>query len=229
MIQIENRHNSLPGLPERSPQTKSITPSENPVAESNLIKDNNGELHAGDFALNNWKSKTLFALINCWLVYHLAASVITPATVVPASDLLMKCRRGFAGYMQLTHLDHGWSFFSPEPGSSVLLGFHLEYADGTVESIRLPDRHVNRPRLLYHRYFMLTEFSGRLRDATDEVQQMWYQGFARGIGRRHGATRVRLERITHLLPNPRRIQAGAGLEAPLSYETEQLGVFECYD
>ena len=68
-----------------------------------------------------------------------------------------------------------------------------------------------------------------LKYATDEVQQMWYQAFARGIGRRYGATRVRLERITHLLPNLRRIQAGASLEAPLSYETEQLGVFECYD
>jgi hypothetical protein len=76
-------------------------------------------------------------------------------------------------YSQWMYLDHGYFFFAPNPGPGHLLRIsasddplppaaeHRSQEDAaTSDAIvnLLPDRKSQFPRLLYHRYFMLSEF-----------------------------------------------------------------------
>ena len=54
-----------------------------------------------------------------------------------------------------------------------------------------------QPRLLYHRHFMLTE---HMNDAPEDLARLWYESYAKHIGRKYGATRVSLTQQTHYLP-----------------------------
>ena len=103
--------------------------------------------------------------VNLWLVFHLAAIIIAPAAVGPASDLVLAAWDQFQPYLEVLYLNHGYHFFAPEPEESTLLVFEAERADGTVVRGRIPDR-ATQPRLLYHRYFMLTE---HMKDASEEL------------------------------------------------------------
>jgi hypothetical protein len=55
-------------------------------------------------------------------------------------------------------LDHGYAFFAPEPGPLHLVRYKVEFSDGRppVEG-RFPNLAEERPRLMYHRYFMMAE------------------------------------------------------------------------
>lgn len=76
-------------------------------------------------------------------------------------------------YSQWMYLDHGYFFFAPNPGPGHLLRIsasddplppaveHRSQEDETTSDALvhlLPDRKSQSPRLLYHRYFMLSEF-----------------------------------------------------------------------
>jgi hypothetical protein len=161
--------------------------------------------------------------VNLWLVFHLAAIIIAPAAVGPASDLVLTAWDGFQPYLEVLYLNHGYHFFAPEPDESTLLAFEAERADGTVVRGRIPDR-ATQPRLLYHRYFMLTE---HMDDASEELRPIWYESYAQHIGRQYGAVMVRLIKQTHLLPTRERILEGGRLSDPESYEDEPLGEFPC--
>lgn len=54
-------------------------------------------------------------------------------------------------------LGHGYRFFSPDPGPSHRLLYRGVRPDGTEFSGHFPDRDNHWPRLLYHRWFMLSE------------------------------------------------------------------------
>jgi hypothetical protein len=161
--------------------------------------------------------------VNLWLVFHLAAIIIAPAAVGPASDLVLSAWDQFQPYLEVLYLNHGYHFFAPEPEESTLLVFEAERADGTVVRGRIPDRST-QPRLLYHRYFMLTE---HMNDASEELRPIWYESYAQHIGRQYGAVKVRLIKQTHLLPTRERILEGGRLSDPESYEDETLGEFPC--
>jgi hypothetical protein len=161
--------------------------------------------------------------VNLWLVFHLAAVIIAPSVVPPSSDLLRETWGWFQPYIDALYLDHGYHFFAPEPGESTLLRYEAERADGTVVRGRLPDR-ATKPRVLYHRYFMLTE---HMNDAPEGLESMWYDSYAQHIGRKFGATQVTLFRQTHNLPTMERIRTGGRLTDPESYEEQSLGTFRC--
>ena len=67
-------------------------------------------------------------------------------------------------YSQWLYINHGYFFFAPNPGPSHL----IQYSRGAPSALPtdpsptqkhlLPDRNEHWPRLLYHRYFMLSEF-----------------------------------------------------------------------
>jgi hypothetical protein len=133
------------------------------------------------------------------------------------------CWNCFEPYIELLYLNHGYHFFAPEPEESTLLSYEAERPDGTLIHGRIPDREIN-PRLLYHRYFMLTE---HMRDAPAELQDLWHRSYAEQIGRQFGAIRVSLTRQTHLLPTRDRITQGGRLSDPESYESQPLGDFRC--
>lgn len=54
-------------------------------------------------------------------------------------------------------LGHGYRFFAPNPGPSHLVQYKITRADGTQSEGVFPDRETIKPRLLYHRWFMLSE------------------------------------------------------------------------
>lgn len=64
----------------------------------------------------------------------------------------------FRPYSEAAYLDHGYQFFAPNPGPSHLVKYKVDFDDGrpSIEGI-FPDLKTERPRLLYHRHFMLSE------------------------------------------------------------------------
>lgn len=80
----------------------------------------------------------------------------------PLSDLI---RWPVEPYIEFAFLDHGYSFFAPQPGPSHLIDCSFVDQNGKLSAVRYPDRRAQWPRLLYHRHFMLTE----------NLQQMWVE------------------------------------------------------
>ncbi len=61
-------------------------------------------------------------------------------------------------YSQFMYLDHGYAFFAPDPGPSHFIQAAITDDGGTRVEMKYPDLAEQRPRLLYHRHFMLAEF-----------------------------------------------------------------------
>jgi hypothetical protein len=169
------------------------------------------------------KRRLLRWAVNLWLVFHISAIIIAPASVAPSSDLVQSVWGVFQPYLQLLFLNHGYHFFAPEPSESTLLAFAAERADGTVVRGRIPNQGIH-PRLLFHRHFMLTE---HMRDAPEELQKEWVNSYAQHIGHKYGALKVTLTGQLHNLATPAAIRAGVRLDDPASYESEPLGEFQC--
>ena len=90
------------------------------------------------------------------VIFHLLAVVAEPLffysrSEVQAGPEFLALRRGLGPYVDWMYLDHGYFFFAPNPGPSHLVGIR-------DQSVVFPDRKEQWPRLLYHRYFMLSEF-----------------------------------------------------------------------
>lgn len=88
-----------------------------------------------------------------WAPFMFACRVGADATS-PLADGLMPYLRP---YIAMMYLDHGYFFFAPEPGPSFLVKYRVEYPDGRepVEGV-FPNLDDQWPRLLYHRYFMVS-------------------------------------------------------------------------
>ncbi len=168
-------------------------------------------------------ARFLRTAVSAWLVIHLTAIIVAPAAVGPSSDLVQAAWNVFHPSLQILYLNHGYHFFAPEPDESTLLAYEAARPDDAVARGHLPDRSI-APRLLYHRYFMLTE---HMRDAPEELQDIWYRSYAEEIARETGATLVRLTRQTHLLPSMERIRNGGQLTDAEGYEDYPLGEFPC--
>jgi len=162
-------------------------------------------------------------VVSLWLVFHCAAISISPAAVGPSSELVLEASGWFQPYLQFLYLDHGYHFFAPEPMESTLLSYEARRADGSVIRGRIPER-ATQPRLLYHRYFMLTE---HMNDAPEELEDLWHESYAHHIGRKYGATEVTLFQQTHNLPTMERVRDGGRLTDPESYDEQSLGIFPC--
>jgi hypothetical protein len=163
--------------------------------------------------------------ISSWLVYHLSAIIIAPASVSPASSLVQSVWLVFQPYLQLLYLNNGYHFFAPEPAESTLLAYTAKREDGTVIEGRIPNRQIV-PRLLYHRHFMLTE---QMNTGPPELEGPWYRSYAEHIGHKYGAKKVTLTRQLHYLPTMEMVRRGISLHNPESYENQPLGEFQCGD
>jgi hypothetical protein len=177
--------------------------------------------------VRRWARAVGFALVNVWLVYHLVAIVLAPWSVPPASRLVQNAWRAVGAYDQALFLNHGYHYFAPEPGNSTLLAYVLEMPDGSLKTGRIPNREI-RPRLLYHRHFMLTE-SLASEDLSPSVRSELIGAMARELCREHQARRVTLSRLTHRLPTMEFVRAGGALDDPESYTEEPLGTFSSDD
>jgi len=100
-----------------------------------------------------------------------------------------------------------------------VLAYTIEFDDGSTKQETIPNRGI-RPRLLYHRHFMLTEF---LSFAPDD----WHRSYARHLCRTYGAKSVTLSRMTRLLPTMEEVRNGSTLTDPSRYLETPLGHFRC--
>jgi hypothetical protein len=167
-----------------------------------------------------------FALVNLWLVYHLAGIVIAPWSVPPSSRLVQNSWLKFQRYVQILFLNHGYHYFAPEPGNSTLVAYVLEMPDGRQETGRIPNRGI-WPRLFYHRHFMITEFLAASDNYPPALRKELLRSMARELCREHGAIRVSLSKVTHRLPTMEHIRAGGTLNE--NYSEEFLETFSCDD
>ena len=155
-----------------------------------------------------------FVLLNVWLVYHLAAIIIAPWSVPPSSRIVRNAWCAVGPYVQLFFLNHGYHYFAPEPGNSTLVAYVLEMPDGKQVTGRIPNPGI-RPRLFYHRHFMLTESLGSEDVLAPGVKEKLVQAMAHELCREHqGAPRRPCRSVTHRLPSMERIRAGARLTIP---------------
>jgi hypothetical protein len=106
-----------------------------------------------------WAKAALSAL----LLGHLTAVVVAPLAVAcdtgaSSSPAVSPLRSLLDPYISLMFLNHGYFFFAPDPGPNHLVDYKVEFDDGRQPVTgRFPNLATERPRLLYHRHFMLSE------------------------------------------------------------------------
>lgn len=177
-----------------------------------------------------WKALThrvLFLAGNAVLIYHLLAIATSPSSIPPSSQLQRTSWLAFGPYLETIYLNHGWHYFAPDPGASTLLAYEGVNENGETVEGRIPDKASTHPRLLYHRYFMLTEALPRMEDADSDLRENYYQALATSIGDQAGLSEVTLTRVTHRLPTMQAVRAGFPLDDPAQYDFETLGSFKC--
>jgi hypothetical protein len=100
------------------------------------------------------------------LLLHIFAMFLSPfhfntippgGNPAPDAELVMPWLRPYINFM---FLNHGYAFFAPNPpAANHLMRASLDTGDDRPPTaITFPDRALHRPRLMYHRHFMLTEF-----------------------------------------------------------------------
>ena len=152
------------------------------------------------------------------ILIYLAAVVLPPlAGPAPASDLANRLLQPLRPLVGAVYLGHGYRFFAPNPGPGHTIRWTMTMPDGSTRSGRIPDEARDRPRLLYHRRFMVSEKISALvppPDAPVEVRQRARQewqplvkGVATNLLRREGGLQVTLEMVEHYLPDPAEVLA----------------------
>ncbi len=164
--------------------------------------------------------------INLWVLFHFAAVLAAAGSVGPTSDLILAAWKPFRPYLQALYLNHGYNFYAPQPAPSTLVGYEIEGADGTIIRAAGSSTASITPRLLYHRYLLLTE---HLVFVSEEAQTYWYKSYARHLCHKYGGSRVGLTRVIHYPATMEMIRNGSTLDEPFSYEERFVGDFSCSD
>jgi hypothetical protein len=168
------------------------------------------------------------------VAFHVFAVFVGPwAMPQQASPLAADIAAVMRPYIDGLYLSNGYRFFAPEPGPSHLIKYELKLKDGKQITGQFPDRTVNKPRLLYHRYFMLSEFVNTLNNpnplASSEervVFKLYVRSYARHLALEYDAEQVKLTQIRHLLPFIDRVREDKiRLDDPRLYEELPLGTF----
>ena len=121
----------------------------------------------------------------CALMLYLGIVVLAPLTIPSGAPFLTEpIAKKLAPIHQALYLNHGYQFFAPNPGPSHVLVYEIEAADGQKTKGHFPDRDHTSPRLLYHRWFMLSEsmyreyLSAPLKSEIDEARKKFDQQIA---------------------------------------------------
>lgn len=141
-------------------QTRGSTPSQLPGRGAELATASGNEIQ---WSKRRW-------ILSGLIVFQLLAICAGPFQFFtrssrgtsPLADLV---RWPVEPYIEFAFLDHGYSFFAPQPGPSHLIDCSFLDSNGKLSAVRYPDRRAQWPRLLYHRHFMLTE----------NLQQLWVE------------------------------------------------------
>ncbi|MGD9714661.1 MAG: hypothetical protein AB7V46_21770 [Thermomicrobiales bacterium] len=161
------------------------------------------------------------------LLFHLVSMVVASYCAGPASELAYAAYDICGPYAQVLYVNHGYRFFSPEPGPGNLVEFDALLSDGTRQTETMPNRGPGGqwPRVFYHRHFMLTEFLAASRDRPQTLELV-LTTYASQFLRTHPETEeVTLVHVVHMLPPPEFILAGGDLRHESNYARETLGTF----
>ncbi len=163
-------------------------------------------------------------LVSVLVALHVAVVFIGPWAMPPqASQLGGTLARLCQPYLEALFLANGYRFFAPEPGPSHLVRYELTMDDGTTRSGVFPDRQQERPRLLYHRYFMLSEFVNTLETgAPRPIAEAYAQSYAKHLARQYEAKSVALFLRRHYVPRMSEVQQGMKLTDKKLYEEHPL-------
>jgi hypothetical protein len=190
-------------------------------------------------------------LASCLVFAHLAAVFIAPWSSPPPAPLLAETMaRWFSPYQSAAYLNHGYRFFAPDPGPSHIVRYELVRSDGSTVTGQIPDPVAHRPRLLYHRFFMITETLyntwsrietapaetpippeelerlKRRNEFTQQLVQQLAKGLAHQLLLRERGRSVRLTLQEHAIPFPEDVEAGRPLNDPSLYTAlADLGEF----
>lgn len=154
------------------------------------------------------------------ILVYLAAVVVPPlAGPAPASELASRLLQPLRPLVGAVYLGHGYRFFAPNPGPGHTLRWTMTMADGSTRSGLIPDENHDRPRLLYHRRFMVSEKIATLvppadapADVRDRAKLDWQplvKGVAANLLRREGGASVSLAVVEHYLPDPGEVLVSA--------------------
>jgi hypothetical protein len=128
-----------PEGPRKAAQDADVQPLAQPIAQP----------------LAPWLKLVLSAL----LLFHVIALFWGPfAFACGGSPFADGVQARLRPYTDALYLNHGYFFFAPNPGPSHLVQYKIELTDGRPPITgRFPNLAMQRPRLLYHRHFMLSE------------------------------------------------------------------------
>lgn len=152
------------------------------------------------------------------ILAYLAAVIVPPlAGPAPASELASRILQPLRPLVGAVYLGHGYRFFAPNPGPGHTIRWTMTMPDGSTRSGRIPDEALDRPRLLYHRRFMVSEKISALvpladapADIRERAKSDWQplvKGVATNLLRREGGLSVTLETVEHYLPDPGEVLA----------------------
>ena len=114
-------------------------------------------------------------------------------------------------YLDACYLNHGYNFFAPDPGVSLLIRYTIEREDGSPYEGTFPDVRKQWPRLRYHRHFMLSSHSVGLPEGTANA-------FGQHLLRTYQGQKATLELVRHRLLTQQEVLDGKTLDDPSTYE-----------
>ena len=147
----------------------------------------------------DWSATTRL-VVSLILMAYLAIVLLGPlSNPVASAHFSGPLARQVAPVHQALFLGHGYRFFAPDPGASHRVIYRGLKNNGSEFSGHFPDRESNWPRLLYHRWFMLSEtlFNEQVLRPSDELFQRRKQEYEVQIQklRREGKLEL-LEQLT---------------------------------
>jgi hypothetical protein len=103
-------------------------------------------------------SRTVRWLVSAGLIFYLAILFLGPLSNPVSSDFLTRPLAEMASPVhRALFLGHGYRFFGPDPGPGHSVVYRITDQQGEFKERRFPDRDEIWPRLMYHRWFMLSE------------------------------------------------------------------------
>ena len=201
-----------------------------------MTSESNASSGSGDGSRILW-SRWARVVATLLILWHLSAVVLAPLSVGASggSPVWQAVSTPFWPYIEAADLNHGYRFFSPDPGPSHLIRYRLEMPDGSRRDGVIPSLADERPRLLYHRYFMLTEHLNSyyspgipepMQRANEAIFHILVRSYADELLHRTGAKAVHMELIEHELPSPDDVLNGKRLNDPKLYRIiSDLGTF----
>ncbi len=181
----------------------------------NIRRSNTSEAAVGSI------SPGLKKLLSAVIALHLLAVFVGPWAMPPhSSQLARSIGSRLSPYIQAACLDNGYRFFAPEPGPGHLARYEIETRDGRHIDGFFPDRSTERPRLLYHRYFMMSEFLNSLMNNPDAAvpAEKYASSYVNHLVRQYDAVSVKLYLRQHRLPSIDDVRGGMQLDDPSLYD-----------